>query len=235
MSFNTFGGLFAFGGAAPNGDNGLLITATGGNQLVTTNAFSGNCGNGIEIGGNASGVTVTETIAGLDTTGTKTLANRGDGILITGTAHNNTIGGSTKDVLSGNQGYGIAITGHAYFNQVFNSNIGTSSRGEDALGNQKGGVFVGGSAFADIIGGFNNGTGQPVANLVSANNGNGITLGGASRFSLVINNLIGFDRNGDPVLPNTGLPIAVTGNIPRLTQKPKTPLPNAATRILPLA
>ncbi len=31
-TFNTFGGLFAFGGAAPNGRDGLLITATGGDQ-----------------------------------------------------------------------------------------------------------------------------------------------------------------------------------------------------------
>ena len=57
-TFNTFGGLFAFGGAAPNGNDGLLITATGGNQTVQTNVFSGNANNGIEIGGNTSGVTV---------------------------------------------------------------------------------------------------------------------------------------------------------------------------------
>ena len=31
-TFNTFGGLLAFKGAAPNGRDGLLITATGGQQ-----------------------------------------------------------------------------------------------------------------------------------------------------------------------------------------------------------
>src|SRR5262249_26965739 len=29
QSFNTFGGLLAFGGAAPNGNDGILITSTG--------------------------------------------------------------------------------------------------------------------------------------------------------------------------------------------------------------
>ena len=50
-TFNTFGGLLAFGGAAPNGNDGLLITSTGGNHGPQTNVFSGNRNNGIEIGG----------------------------------------------------------------------------------------------------------------------------------------------------------------------------------------
>ena len=33
-TFNTFGGLLAFKGAAPNGQNGILITSTGGDNLV---------------------------------------------------------------------------------------------------------------------------------------------------------------------------------------------------------
>ena len=57
-TFNTFGGLLPFKGAAPNHDNGLLVTSTGGNNLARTNVFSGNRGNGIELAGNARGVTV---------------------------------------------------------------------------------------------------------------------------------------------------------------------------------
>ena len=68
-TFNTFGGLFAFYGAAPNGNDGLLITSTGGNQTVRTNVFSGNLNNGIEIAGDASGVTIVPNIVGLDTRG----------------------------------------------------------------------------------------------------------------------------------------------------------------------
>jgi hypothetical protein len=62
-----------------------LITATGGNQTVRTNVFSGNSNNGIEIGGNASGIRVDPVIAGLDTKGTSLLPNGGDGLLIDGT------------------------------------------------------------------------------------------------------------------------------------------------------
>ena len=53
-TFNTFGGLLAFKGAAPNGNDGLLITSTGGSNLARTNVFSGNRNNGIELAGNAS-------------------------------------------------------------------------------------------------------------------------------------------------------------------------------------
>ncbi len=157
-TFNTFGGLFAFGGAAPNGNDGLLLTATGGNQTVQTNVFSGNTNNGIEIGGNASGVTVDPNISGLNTRGNAVLANGGDGLLIDGTANNNVIGGYQASVIpqntfSGNGGYGIAIEAQANNNTVFNTFIGTGVSGTTALGNQQGGILIGGSATNNIIGG----------------------------------------------------------------------------------
>ena len=142
-TFNTFGGLLAFKGAAPNGRDGLLITATGGNNLVRTNVFSGNRSNGIELGGNASGVTVDPDIAGLNTKGNAVLPNGGDGLRIDGTAHGNTIGGSLRSVIpqdtfSGNLGYGVAISGQAHNNQVFSSFIGTNLLGLAAAGQPQG-------------------------------------------------------------------------------------------------
>src|SRR6202034_1014351 len=94
VTFNTFGGLLAFKGAAPNGLNGLLITSTGGDNLVRTNVFSGNTRNGIELAGNASGVTVDPDIVGLNTKGDAVLPNGGDGLLIDGTGHRHTVGGT---------------------------------------------------------------------------------------------------------------------------------------------
>ena len=136
-TFNTFGGLLAFKGAAPNGRDGLLITATGGNNLVRTNVFSGNRSNGIELGGNATGVTVDPDIAGLTTKGNSPLPNGGDGLRIDGTAHGNVIGGSIRSVIpqdtfSGNDGYGVAISAGAHGNQVFTSFIGTEVLGLSA-------------------------------------------------------------------------------------------------------
>ena len=82
ITFNTFGGLLAFKGAAPNGNDGLLVTSTGGHIAARTNVFSGNTGNGIEVGGHAHGVTIDPNIVGLTTKGDTVLPNGGDGVLL---------------------------------------------------------------------------------------------------------------------------------------------------------
>lgn len=214
-TFNTFGGLYAFGGAAPNGRDGTLITATGGDQTVRTNVMSGNTGNGIELAGNASGVTVDPDIAGLNTSGKSTLPNGANGLLIDGTAHDNVIGGSRRSVIpqntfSGNSGYGVVVTGRAYRNKVFMSYVGTSLLGTTAMGNAKGGVLLSGRATHNLIGALI----RPPANLISGNNGIGVTLLGGTSRNLVIANYIGLDRFGRP-LANTGRPVLNlgTGNI----------------------
>ena len=214
ITFNTFGGLLAFKGAAANGNDGLLITATGGNQTVRTNVFSGNVNNGIEIGGDASGVTVDPDIAGLTTKGNGFLPNGNDGLLIGGTAHDNVVGGFTQSVIpqntfSGNYNYGIEIAGQAHGNRVFNSYVGLDVLGDAANGNLRGGIFVGGSATGNTIGGPANAQ-QPQRNLIGGNPANGVTLGGKSSRSAVINNWIGVSRSGKMPIPNLGKPIAVT-------------------------
>jgi hypothetical protein len=210
-TFNTFGGLLAFKGAAPNGRDGLLITSTGGNNLARTNVFSGNTRNGIELAGNASGVTVDPNIAGLTTSGNATLPNGGDGLKIDGTAHANAVGGSLRSVIpqntfSGNTGYGIEISGDAYGNHVFSSYVGTGLLGTSAMGNQKGGVLVRGTAHRNVIGAFR---ARP-SNLISGNTGNGVTLRSGTRDNLVVHNFIGLDRFG-LALPNSGSPVVNTG------------------------
>ena len=96
----------------------MLITSTGGDNLVRTNVISGNTRNGIELAGRATGVTVDPDIVGLDTEGNGVLPNGGDGVLIDGTAHGNAIGGSRRSVIpqntfSGNDGYGRGDLRHA--------------------------------------------------------------------------------------------------------------------------
>ena len=215
-TFNTFGGLLAFKGAAPNGRDGLLIKATGGDNLVRTNVFSGNRRNGIELGGNASGVTVDPDIAGLTTNGASPLPNGGDGLRIDGTAHGNVIGGSLRSVIpqntfSGNDGYGVAISGRAYHNRVFTSFIGTKLLGLAALGNHKGGVLLTGHAYANVIGALS----MRPANLISGNTGNGVTLRAGTTRNGVIKNYIGLNRSGRP-LPNTGRPVVNHGRHNRI-------------------
>ena len=211
VTFNTFGGLLAFKGAAPNRRDGLLITSTGGDNLARTNVFSGNARNGIELAGNASGVTVDPDIAGLNTEGNGVLPNYGNGVLIDGTAHDNVIGGSRRSVipqntLSGNDRYGVAIVGRAHGNLVFTSFIGTDTLGLKALGNRAGGVLVGGTAYRNSVG---NARSRP-SNLISGNRASGVRLRAGTRRNRVINNYIGLNRNGRP-LPNAGRPVVNRG------------------------
>jgi Periplasmic copper-binding protein (NosD) len=214
ITFNTFGGLLAFKGAAPNGNDGVLITATGGNEIVRTNVLSGNIHNGLEIGGNASGVTVGPDIIGLSTKGNSLLPNGNDGVLIDGNAHDNAIGDYYHSVIpqntfSGNFGYGLAIVDGAHDNQVFNNFIGIDVLGRFALSNQQGGIYVGPYAAHNLVGGSSSDPKKPKKNLISGNVGNGVTLGTGSSYSAVIDNWIGLNRAGAKKLPNSGRPIVV--------------------------
>ena len=214
ITFNTFGGLLAFKGAAPNGNDGLLITATGGKQLARTNVFSGNMNNGIEIGGDASGVTVGPDIIGLSTKGDSLLPNGNDGVLIDGTAHGDFVGDYDRSVIhqntfSGNLGYGLAIVGGAHDNRVLNNFVGVDVAGLAALSNQRGGIYVGAYAARNVIGGSSSDPKKPKKNLISGNVGDGVTLGRGSSYTAVIDNWIGLDRRGKAMLPNSGHPIVV--------------------------
>lgn len=213
-TFNTFGGLLAFKGAAPNGNDGLLVTATGGNQIVRTNVFSGNANNGVEIAGDASGVVVDPIIAGLNTSGGGLLPNGNDGVLIGGTAHANLIGGYTNSVIpqnvfSGNRAYGVAVLERAYANTIFNSFIGTNTLGFKALANRRGGIYIGGSATLNTVGGYQTSSSEPQKNLISGNIRNGVMLAAGSSYTKVIGNWIGLSRSGHRRIPNSGDPIVV--------------------------
>lgn len=210
-TWNTFGGLLAFKGAAPNGNDGLLVTSTGGHILARTNVFSGNAGNGIELAGDASGVTIDPNIIGLDTLGNAALPNGGDGVLIDGSAHRNTVGGNLLSVIpqntfSGNTGYGLVITGSAYGNRVFGAFIGTDVLGTTALGNGMGGVLISGDAHGNVIGR----DGRAPANLISGNAGPGVWLTDGTSGNRILGNYIGLNRL-KALLPNTGAPVKNQG------------------------
>ena len=204
--FNTFCGLPAFVDAAVgNAMDGMLITSTGGNNLLRTNVIAGNGGNGVHIGGNATGVQVEEDIIGMDTNGQEPLPNGGNGVLIDGNAHGNIIGGLQVSVIlqntiSANGANGIAIVGNADDNQVVHSFIGTNIDGLEAFGNAGAGVFIGGDAQDNTIGGV----GAFDQDVISGNLGGGLLLSGTSQGTEVIGNYIGTDRNGQRAMANHG-------------------------------
>jgi hypothetical protein len=212
ITFNTFGGLLAFKGAAPNSNDGLLVTSTGGHIVARTNVFSGNTGNGIEVAGHAHGVTIDPNIVGLTTKGNAPLPNGGDGVLIDGSAHHNTVGGNRVSVIpqntfSGNDGYGLVITGSAYDNSVFKTFIGTDVLGTKALANAKGGVLISGHAHGNSIGN----SGRTPVNLISGNSGTGVWLSAGTSYNRVLHNFIGVNRVRRP-LRNSGKPVVNKGH-----------------------
>lgn len=209
LVFNTFAGLAAFEdyGDLGNGRNGMLITSTGGNNVIRTNVMSANRGNGIEISGDATGVHVTEAIIGLNTNASLPMPNGGHGVLIAGNAHGNLIGGFQasvipRNLIGANRGHGVAILDTAHDNLVFNSVIGAK-----VLGNSGAGVFLGPGTHSNQIGGDD----PALNNVIGGNFGNGIELSGTSG-NRIAGNLIGTDVDGSTPVPNAGSGIFIANS-----------------------
>lgn len=205
VSFNNFVGMVAFGGAAPNSRDGIHVTATGGDNLIRTCLVAGNLGNGILIGGSATGVTIEDTATGTNSGINAAIPNGGSGVVITDDAYGNAIGGfqpsvETKVHLSGNDRYGLEITGTAHDNVVFNTVIGAGFRASEPIANALGGVFIGAGTSGTVFGGS-----EPLmANRVLFNAGNGVTVVSASNTELV----------GNEIRDNTGYGLKATGACP---------------------
>ncbi|WP_406698198.1 right-handed parallel beta-helix repeat-containing protein [Singulisphaera sp. Ch08] len=177
ISFNTFAGIYAFGDAAANRLNGILITSSGGNNLIRTCIVSGNLGNGIELGGQATGVQVIDTAVGTNTSIQTSIPNQGSGIKISGNAHGNAIGGFKPSVepqvtISSNRRYGIEFTGKANNNEVFHTYIGTNFNDTANLGNNLGGILLGAGTSSNTIGG----RATALQNKILNSLGNGVTI-----------------------------------------------------------
>jgi hypothetical protein len=132
-------------GTAPmgNGNDGILIAGSASNVIGgpagSGNIISANNGSGVEVSGaGASANVILGNLIGTDASGLKALGNRGDGVVIEG-APNNTIGGSTRNVISSNHGIGVQITGSgASGDQVTGNQIGTNVSGTPRLPNRTG-------------------------------------------------------------------------------------------------
>lgn len=118
---------------------------------------------------------------------------------------------TNRNIISGNRGPGVAIfsgvTG-ATNNTVENNYIGTNASGTAALPNGVTGVVIS-DGEQNSIGGLNPGTG----NVISGNDGDGITIIGDSDSggtNFVQQNRIGTNAAGTAALPNDG-PLATDG------------------------
>jgi len=182
---------------------GLVIGAS---SCVVRGLVINRCASaGISLPGTSSNA-IEGNFIGTDPTGTVARPNASFGILLTGGASTNVIGGGTgvskRNLISGNTtGRAIQVDGSS--NRVENNLIGTDASGTGALPNQSGISLLSSS---NTVGGLT----LNERNVISGNNGPGVLIDGAAASSnKVQGNLIGVTASGNAALPNIGSGVSI--------------------------
>jgi titin len=147
-----------------NGLNGVFIgygahnNIIGGDSPADRNLISCNGWEGVGIhGSGTTGNVVSGNYIGTDRLGTTSRANTLDGVRIYGGAQNNTVGGDTageRNIISGNARDGVRIVGAGTTgNLVMGNYIGLDPGGVCDRSNDFYGVYIGGGAQNNTIGG----------------------------------------------------------------------------------
>jgi len=190
-------GTNAAGTAALGNDSiGLWIEGddnlAGGTAAGAGNVVSGNGGDGVVLGGPASGNTLQGNRIGTDLAGEVDLGNSGSGLALYGSL--NVVGGDlagARNLISGNAVQGIAISGaSADGNQIVGNHVGTNAAGAAALGNDGYGIRA--------LAGSGN---QILRNLISGN-GRAFSLELDATAYVVQGNVIGLDAAMNAQLEN---------------------------------
>ncbi|MCA1685749.1 MAG: hypothetical protein LC745_07125, partial [Planctomycetia bacterium] len=184
-----------------NTGDGIFLDDAPGNTIAG-NVISANGLTGVRtMGQGASGNRVLGNFIGTDATGSAGLGNTYDGVFLNGSPNNLVGNGSPagRNLISANGSSGLQIFGAtASGNRVLGNRIGTDAAGNAALPNRRDGVFVN-AAPGNAIGG----TAAAAGNLVSGNLQVGVQVfGPASTGNVVLNNEIGTNLRGDPVVGN---------------------------------
>jgi hypothetical protein len=194
-----------------NNFDGVIISSSaqnntiGGSTIGERNVISGNGRSGVGINGNGTtGNTVSGNYIGTDVGGTTKLGNNYDGVIISSSAQNNTVGGSTpgeRNVISGNGHYGVNISGSGTKGNTISGNyIGTNASGTSNLGNTYDGVVIYSGAQNNTIGGST----PNKRNVISGNGWSGVGISGSTtKGNTISGNYIGTDANGTVELGNT--------------------------------
>ncbi len=212
-----------------NGSNGVVIqggayeNVIGGTGPYDGNLISGNDANGVKIAGGTDITgdfqTRSNQVLG-NRIGTKSdakhaLANELNGIEIVD-SNNNTIGGTPTNsstpgnVISGNTLDGLLITGASSSNVVRGNFIGTTTGGEDPLGNHEDGVLISAGASSNQIGGSGGVGPAGAGNFISGNTQDGVQINGAgTNMNVVAGNAIGTYSSGLTGKGNVGNGVSV--------------------------
>lgn len=194
--------------ARANGKDGVRIEAGASGNYVGTqvpgfgfeNFISGNKRNGVALVDSPNDFVDGDCI-GLGVDGKTALGNFGNGVVASGFSSNEHIDGDTisDNLLSGVQFSGPGATDST----ITRSAIGTDYTGMLARGNGDDGVTLDANA-SNTVGG---GAGQ--YNVISGNQGNGISITGT--LDKVYGNWIGTNATGDAALPNQGNGVLIVG------------------------
>lgn len=186
--------------AVGNASAGIYIAGAQDNVIgglpEDMNLISGNSGAGVYMNySNSSNNLVANNYIGVDTSGTRSIANWNGVAIDWGTE--NII---RDNLISGNLNSGVYLYGYTAKNNLVNRNkIGTDRSSHEQLGNESSGIIIE-NAPENIIGE----PGSEFSNLISGNwNGDGITIFGDSAYANIVqNNLIGTDLSGAAALLN---------------------------------
>jgi streptogramin lyase len=194
---------------------GASNNTIGGTTAGARNVISGNKLNGVEIyGSTTSGNLVEGNYVGTDVTGMQALGNGQNGVLISGGASSNTIGGSAsgaRNIISGNEvnlvGGGFAaqlrVSGSGTNNNWIAGNfIGTNAAGSAALGTNSQGVLIDFGAADNTVGGVTATPGTGPGNVVSGNGFSGIGAFFGANNNWIAGNIVGLNATGTAVIAN---------------------------------
>ena len=188
-----------------NGGDGVLIdggaknNTVGGSTIAALNLVSGNGSSGVEVNGAGStGNAVLGSRVGTDLKASRALGNGLAGVLISGGAADNTVGGvGAGDLIAGNGGAGVEVVGAGSTGTVvFGNLIGTN--GVSAVANSVG-VLIAGGAAANSVGGTASGS----RNVISGNTADGVEISGSGTSgNVLVDNSIGTDGTGRSAVGN---------------------------------
>ena len=201
-------GSFPFG----NSRSGILLAPGAQRNLIggfsdkERNVVAGNGENGVMLSGafatplpESSQNRIRGNFIGIDASGSVAIANGLAGVFSTNGASGNTVG--PANVISGNGMEGIRFGDPLLVGPdltIIGNRIGTDATGSYAIGNALSGVFA--------VGGFITigGAAPEDRNIISGNDGDGVTLGSDSVDVHLNGNYIGTSTNGSAAIPNLG-------------------------------
>jgi len=177
----------------------------GGATVVARNILSGNGLGGIQLNGlECSNNVIQGNYIGADISGTKTVGNGEEGILLWA-GPGNVIGGrgpGEGNIIAGNHGIGIRVYLGAQWTRIQGNSVGTDIMGAMNLGNWGPGIYIA-DAEHSVVGGTAPGEG----NRVYHNGGAGIRIGPGTNNAMRANSIfgngaLGIDLGGDGVTAN---------------------------------